>query len=123
LISHKGQTLEAAALSGNAILPIIGSRPGHLVVSAKRRLRLLFDDELLSLSPTYPRLSGLGGCSGDTGGDSLSIGGGGIMFGGMKAFWPGHGVTAKMQSRSIGAAASAASMISRSDPGSAAIAA
>ena len=45
------------------------------------------------------------------------------MFGGVKAFSPGHGVTAKMQSRSIGAAANAASMINRSDPGSAAIAA
>jgi hypothetical protein len=44
------------------------------------------------------------------------------MFGGMKAFCPGHGVTAKMQSRSIGAAANAASMIRCSDEGSAAIA-
>jgi hypothetical protein len=63
----------------------------------------------------------LGGCSGDTG-EGLSTGGGGMMFGGMKAFCPGHGVTALMQSLSIGAAANAASRINRSDPGSAAIA-
>jgi len=63
-----------------------------------------------------------GGCSGDTG-EGLSTGGGAIICGWMKAFSPGHGVTAKMQSRSIGAAASAASIIKRSDAGSAAIAA
>ena len=45
------------------------------------------------------------------------------MYGGMKAFSPGHGDTAAMQSRSIGAAATAASMICCSAPGSAAIAA
>ena len=71
---------------------------------------------------SYPRLFVVGGCSGDTG-EGLSIGGGAIMYGGMKAFSPGHGVTAKMQSRSIGAAAKAASIINRSDAGSAAIAA
>jgi len=71
----------------------------------------------------YPRLPVVGGCSGDTGGEGLSTGGGTISCGGMKAFSPGHGVTAKMQSRSIGAAANAASIISRSDAGSAAIAA
>ena len=70
----------------------------------------------------YPRLFVVGGCSGDTG-EGLSTGGGTISCGGMKAFSPGHGVTAKMQSRSIGAAANAASIIRRSDAGSAAIAA
>ena len=45
------------------------------------------------------------------------------MFGGMKAFSPGQGVTAKMQSRSIGAAANAASIIKLSELGAAAIAA
>ena len=69
----------------------------------------------------YPRLFVVGGCSGDTG-EGLSTGGGGIKFGGMKTFCPGHGVTAKMQSRSIGAAPNAASVIRRSDAGSAAIA-
>ena len=78
---------------------------------------------VLGIRRFYPRLlSGLGGCSGETG-EGLSIGGGGIMYGGMKAFSPGHGVTAKMQSRSMGAAANAASIIRRSYPGSAAIAA
>lgn len=70
----------------------------------------------------YPRLFVVGGCSGDTGGEGRSTGGGAIMYPGMKAFCPGHGVTAKMQSRSIGAAANAASIIRRSDAGSAAIA-
>ena len=70
----------------------------------------------------YPRLFVVGGCSGDTG-EGLSTGGGAIMDPGMKAFCPGHGVTAKMQSRSIGAAANAALIISCSDEGSAAIAA
>ena len=69
----------------------------------------------------YPRLFVVGGCSGDTG-EGLSIGGGAINSGVMKAFCPGHGVTAKMQSRSIGAVANAASIINRSDAGSAAIA-
>ena len=69
----------------------------------------------------YPRLFVVGGCSGETG-EGLSIGGGAINSGVMKAFSPGHGVTAKMQSRSIGAAANAASIINRSDAGSAAIA-
>ena len=69
----------------------------------------------------YPRLFVVGGCSGETG-EGLSIGGGAIMYPGMKAFSPGHGVTAKMQSRIIGAAANAASIINRSDDGSAAIA-
>ena len=69
----------------------------------------------------YPRFV-VGGCSGDTG-EGLSTGGGAIICGVMKAFSPGHGVTAKMQSRSIGAAANAASIINRSDAGSAAIAA
>src|SRR4029453_3758154 len=59
----------------------------------------------------YPRLVVVGGCSGDTG-EGLSIGGGAIMYGGMKAFSPGHGVTAKMQSRSIGAAPNAAAKTS-----------
>ena len=45
------------------------------------------------------------------------------MKGSWKAFSPGHGVTAKMQSRSIGAAANAASIIRCSDDGAAAIAA
>jgi hypothetical protein len=45
------------------------------------------------------------------------------MFDGMKAFAPAHGVTALMQSRIIGSAANAASMITCSAPGSAAIAA
>ena len=70
----------------------------------------------------YSRLPVVGGCSADTGGEGLSIGGGAIMNGGTKAFSPGHGVTAKMQSRSIGAAANAASVIRRSAAGSAAIA-
>jgi hypothetical protein len=70
----------------------------------------------------YPRFV-LGGCSGDTGGVGLSIGGGTINNGSWKAFSPGHGVTAKMQSRIIGAAANAASIISRSSFGAAAIAA
>ena len=75
---------------------------------------------LLLFRRFYPRL-GLGGCSGDTG-EGLSTGGGGMMYGGMKAFSPGQGDTAMMQSRSIGAAATAASMICVSAPGSAAIA-
>ena len=71
----------------------------------------------------YPRLFVVGGCSGDTGGEGLSTGGGATLPpDGMKAFSPGHGVTAKMQSRSIGAAANAASVIRCSDEGSAAIA-
>jgi hypothetical protein len=41
---------------------------------------------------------------------------------GLRAFSPGHAVTAEMQSRSVGAAASAAFMISLSAAGSAAIA-
>ena len=45
-----------------------------------------------------------------------------IMDAGIKAFTPGQGVTAEMQSRSIGAAASAALVISLSAAGSAAIA-
>jgi len=69
----------------------------------------------------YRRLLVVGGCSGDTG-EGLSIGGGAIINAWLKAFSPGHGVTAKMQSRSIGAAANAASIINRSDDGSAAIA-
>src|ERR1051325_3684815 len=64
---------------------------------------------LLLFRRSYPRL-GLGGCSGDTG-EGLSTGGGGMMYGGMKAFSPGQGDTAMMQSRSIGAAATAPSMI------------
>ena len=82
------------------------------------------DYRLLLMFRFYPRLLGLGGCSGETGGEGLSTGGGGIMPPvGIKAFAPGQGVTAMMQSRSVGAAARAASMINRSDPGSAAIAA
>ena len=68
----------------------------------------------------YPRLLVVGGCSGETGG--LCGSSGAITLVSMNAFCPGHGVTAKMQSRSIGAAANAASIISRSAAGSAAIA-
>jgi hypothetical protein len=66
----------------------------------------------------------VGGCSGDTGGGTKFAGfSGATTYGCTNAFCPGQGVTAMMQSRSIGAAASAAFIMSLSAEGSAAIAA
>jgi len=71
----------------------------------------------------YRRLLVVGGCSGDTVGGLKFCGlSGAIALASLKAFSPGQAVTAEMQSRSVGAAASAAFMISLSAAGSAAIA-
>jgi hypothetical protein len=75
------------------------------------------------LAAFYSRLPVVGGCSGETGGGTKLVGSiGALAERSVNACCPGQGVTAEMQSRSIGAAANAAFMIPLSAAGSAAIA-
>ncbi len=106
------------------IVAIFRNRNGSIaVVNEDATLHARNSSGVLVYRPLPVALFVVGGCSGETGRGTKFAGlRGTIVYGSMNAFCPGHGVTARMQSRIIGAAASAALMISLSATGSAAIA-